>query len=72
MLCGHVHGGGIRVPVIGSIFVPSIYGRRFDQGVFAENGTAMVVSRGVSGKEPIRIRCNPQVLRITLTKKKED
>jgi predicted MPP superfamily phosphohydrolase len=71
MLCGHVHGGGIRVPVIGSIFIPSIYGRRFDQGVFEENGTAMVVSRGISGKEPIRIRCNPQVLRIMLTKKAE-
>jgi predicted MPP superfamily phosphohydrolase len=71
MLCGHVHGGGIRVPVIGSIFVPSIYGRRFDQGVFEENGATMVVSRGVSGKEPIRIRCNPQVIRIRLTKKTE-
>jgi predicted MPP superfamily phosphohydrolase len=68
MLCGHVHGGGIRVPMIGSIFVPSVYGRRFDQGVFAENGLTMVVSRGVSGKEPIRIRCNPQVIRLTLTR----
>jgi uncharacterized protein len=67
MLCGHVHGGAIRVPLIGSIFVPSVYGRRFDQGVFEENGTAMVVSRGVSGKEPLRFRCNPQAIRITLT-----
>lgn len=66
MLCGHVHGGGIRVPVIGSIFVPSVYGRRFDQGAFAAGGTAMVVSRGVSGKEPLRIRCHPQAIRITL------
>ncbi len=66
MLCGHVHGGAIRVPLIGSIFVPSIHGRRFDQGVFEENDSVMVVSRGVSGKEPIRIRCNPQVVRITL------
>jgi|SRR5579883_86021 len=63
---GHVHGGGIRVPLIGSIFVPSIYGRRFDQGVFEENGTVMAVNRGVSGKEPIRILCNPQVFRVTL------
>ena len=67
MFCGHVHGGAIRVPVIGSIFVPSIYGRRFDQGVFEENGTVMAVNRGVSGKEPIRIRCHPQVYRVTLT-----
>jgi predicted MPP superfamily phosphohydrolase len=66
MLCGHVHGGGIRVPLVGSIFVPSVYARRFDQGVFERGGTAMVVSRGVSGKEPLRIRCNPQAVRITL------
>lgn len=66
MFCGHVHGGGIRVPIVGSIFVPSIYGRRFDYGVFKENGTVMAVSRGVSGKEPLRIRCHPQVFRVTL------
>jgi uncharacterized protein len=67
MLCGHVHGGGIRVPLIGPIFIPSVYGRRFDSGVFEEKGTTMVVSRGLSGKEPLRIRCNPQVIRLTLS-----
>jgi len=66
MLCGHVHGGAIRLPVVGSIFVPSIYGRRFDQGVFEREGTTMVVNRGLSGREPIRFRCNPQVLRVRL------
>lgn len=69
MLCGHVHGGAIRVPLIGSIFVPSVFGRRFDMGVFAKAETAMVVSRGVSGKEPLRFRCNPQAIRVTLTRK---
>jgi predicted MPP superfamily phosphohydrolase len=69
VLCGHVHGGAIRVPVVGSIFIPSVYGRRFDTGVFEENGTAMVVSRGVSGKEPIRFRCNPQAIRLTLKRR---
>src|SRR5262249_34999083 len=38
MFCGHVHGGGIRVPLVGSIFVPSVYGRRFDHGVFETAG----------------------------------
>jgi predicted MPP superfamily phosphohydrolase len=66
MFCGHVHGGGIRVPFITSIFVPSLYGRRFDCGVFEEHGTVMAVNRGVSGKEPIRIRCHPQAFRVTL------
>jgi predicted MPP superfamily phosphohydrolase len=67
VVAGHVHGGQIRVPIIGSIFCPSIYGRRFDQGVFEKEKTTMVVSRGLSGKEPIRFRCPAQVIRITLT-----
>ena len=71
MLSGHVHGGGIRLPVIGSIFVPSVYGRRFDYGVFERNGTAMLVNRGISGKEPLRIRCNPQAMRLTLKRQNE-
>ncbi len=66
ILCGHVHGGQIRLPIIGSIFVPSIYGRRYDMGVFENNGTVMVVGRGLSGKEPLRFRCNPQVIRMVL------
>ena len=54
------------MPLIGSIFIPSKYGRRFDIGVFEENGTVMAVNRGVSGKEPLRFRCHPQALRVTL------
>jgi predicted MPP superfamily phosphohydrolase len=67
MLCGHVHGGQFRVPVVGSIFVPSVYGRRFDTGVFGGGGLVAAVGRGLSGKEPLRFRCRPQVVRLTLT-----
>jgi predicted MPP superfamily phosphohydrolase len=67
ILCGHVHGGQIRLPVVGSIFVPSVYGRRFDMGVFEGGPTVMAVGRGLAGKEPLRFRCKPQVLRLTLT-----
>ncbi|CAN5263524.1 hypothetical protein BH11PLA2_BH11PLA2_32300 [soil metagenome] len=66
MLCGHVHGGQIRLPVIGSIFVPSVHSRKYDQGVFQRAETTMVVTRGLSGKEPLRFRCPAQVIRITL------
>lgn len=72
MLCGHVHGGSIRLPIIGSIFVPSIYGRRFDNGVFEQRGTVMIVNRGLSGREPIRFRCNPQVIQMKLVRRGKD
>jgi predicted MPP superfamily phosphohydrolase len=66
MLSGHVHGGQIRLPVFGSIFVPSWYSRKYDMGVFHEPPTVLHVSRGLSGKEPLRFRCHPQVVRIVL------
>ncbi len=67
LLCGHTHGGAIRVPLIGPIFIPCRTGRRYDTGVFEKYRTAMVVGRGLSGREPIRINCDPQVIYLTLT-----
>jgi len=66
MLSGHVHGGQIRLPWIGSILVPSRYGRRYDCGTFAEAPTLLHVSRGVSGEHPLRYHCKPEVTLLTL------
>jgi uncharacterized protein len=66
MLSGHVHGGQIRFPVFGSILVPSVYGRRYDCGVFHEPPTVLHVSRGLSGDVPVRYRCLPEVTLLTL------
>src|SRR5262249_51531929 len=41
MLSGHVHGGQVRLPMVGSVFVPSRYGRRYDTGVFDESPTVL-------------------------------
>ena len=67
MLSGHNHGGQIRLPIIGSMFVPSKFSRRYDMGTFHEPPTVLHVNRGLSGKEPIRFRCAPQVSRLILT-----
>jgi predicted MPP superfamily phosphohydrolase len=69
MLSGHAHGGQVRLPLFGSIFVPCQTGRRYDTGTFHEPPTLLHVNRGLSGKEPIRFRCNPQVTRIVLMAK---
>jgi predicted MPP superfamily phosphohydrolase len=66
MLCGHVHGGQIRLPMLGSVVVPSQYGRRYDGGVFHEPPTVLHVSRGLGGEHPLRFNCRPEITRLTL------
>jgi predicted MPP superfamily phosphohydrolase len=66
MLAGHVHGGQVRLALVGSVFVPSRYGRRYDCGVFAAGPTVMSVSRGLAGGEPLRYNCKPEVTWIKL------
>jgi predicted MPP superfamily phosphohydrolase len=66
MLAGHNHGGQIRLPLIGSILVPSRFSRRYDCGTFFEPPTLLHVSRGLGGQHPLRYNCRPEVTRITL------
>ena len=59
---GHCHAGQARIPVLGSIIVPSIYGRRFDHGHFVVNGTHLFVVSGVgAANPPLRVFCQPDV-----------
>ncbi len=61
LLCGHTHGGQIRLPFVGPIISPSWYGARYASGVFARDCTLMHVSRGISGVHPFRWGCIPEV-----------
>jgi predicted MPP superfamily phosphohydrolase len=67
LLCGHNHGGQIRVPVFGPLFMPSIYSRRFDRGFFRRRATLMYVNEGVGGEHPLRFGCPPEVSHFILT-----
>ena len=66
VLAGHVHGGQIRLPLVGSIFVPSKYSRRYDGGTFHEGPTVMHVSRGLAGEVPLRYNCRPEATLVVL------
>jgi uncharacterized protein len=68
MLSGHNHGGQIRLPLFGSLFVPSRYSRRYDCGLFWKPPTLLYVNRGLAGKEPIRVNCRPEITRFVLRK----
>jgi uncharacterized protein len=60
MLSGHNHGGQIRLPLVGSVFMPSRYSRRLDRGFFRRGRTLLYVSEGVAGKHPVRYGCLPE------------
>ena len=66
MLSGHNHGGQIRLPLFGSLFVPSMYSRKYDCGLFWEPPTLLHVNRGLAGREPLRYNCRPEVTRLVL------
>lgn len=66
MFSGHNHGGQIRLPLVGAVFVPSRYSRRFDRGFFRSNGTLLYVNEGIAGKHPVRYGCPPEITRFVL------
>ena len=66
MLCGHNHGGQVRLPLIGPILMPSRYSRRFDRGFFKRGRTLMYVSQGLGAKHPVRWNCPPEVTQFVL------
>jgi uncharacterized protein len=67
MLAGHTHGGQIRFPLIGPILAPSRHGVRYASGTFYRAPTLMHVSRGISGLQPIRWNCPPELAKLVLT-----
>ena len=66
MLAGHNHGGQIRLPLFGPVYSPSAYGAHYASGVFWEKPTLLYVSRGISGRHPLRLNCPPELTRLTL------
>ena len=67
-LAGHTHGGQLRFPVLGPIACPSRYGTRYACGVFRHGDTVMHVTRGVSGKTPLRWNCPPEIALLELVR----
>jgi predicted MPP superfamily phosphohydrolase len=66
VLAGHNHGGQIRLPAMGPVFMPSRYSRRFDRGFFRRGRTLMYVTEGIAGAHPARYGCPPEVCRFVL------
>jgi predicted MPP superfamily phosphohydrolase len=66
MLAGHNHGGQVVLPVIGPVYSPSLSGCRYSGGTHWAAPTLLHVSRGLSGRHPLRINCRPEIARLIL------
>jgi hypothetical protein len=69
-VCGHTHGGQVRLPFVGPIFTSSQLGRRFVMGLYKLGRTTLYVSRGIGleglSAPRVRFMCPPEMTLITI------
>ena len=69
-VCGHTHGGQVRLPLVGPILTSSQLGRRFVMGLYKLGRTTLFVSRGIGleglSAPRVRFMCPPEVTLITI------
>lgn len=74
-LCGHTHGGQIRLPIIGALHTSSAWWKRFEMGRYQLDGMTLYVSRGIGleGMSAPRARflAPPEVTLFTLEGERE-
>ena len=61
VLAGHLHGGQIRVQLLGSVC-----GGRYEAGTFQRGNAVMHVSRGLGQIAPLRFGCPPEITKLVL------
>lgn len=68
VLAGHAHGGQVRIPFIGGLIAPhqGIF-PKYTEGLYTDENTSMIVSRGLGNSIiPIRINNSPELVIIKL------
>jgi len=66
-LCGHTHGGQVRLPLIGAPVVPSCFGQKYAGGLVRAPSTWVYVNRGLGLiPPPVRVNCRPEVTLLRL------
>lgn len=73
VVSGHVHGGIIRLPLLGGVISPQYhFFPKYDGGEYKENDSTMILSRGL-GSHTIKLRFHnrPELVMITLKGKND-
>jgi len=66
-LCGHTHGGQIRIPFLWPMLVPSAYGARYAYGHIVEDNRHMIVSGGLgTSVVPLRLGVPPEIVHVEI------
>jgi predicted MPP superfamily phosphohydrolase len=69
-LCGHTHGGQIRLPFYGALATSSRWGKRYEMGPYQENMSTLYVSRGLGmeglGAPRARFLASPEIVMWTV------
>lgn len=69
-MCGHTHGGQMRLPLIGAVFSSSHLGNQFIMGRYELGTTTLYTSRGVGleglGAPRARFLCPPEIILWTI------
>ncbi len=70
-LCGHTHGGQIRLPVYGALITSSKLGKRYEMGRYRIGSMVLYVTRGIGlegGSAPrARLMCPPEITLWTIS-----
>jgi predicted MPP superfamily phosphohydrolase len=68
-LCGHTHGGQVRLPLLGSPIIPSFFGQKYASGLVHNPHTTVYVNRGIGLITPaVRFNCPPEITLFHLSK----
>lgn len=72
ILSGHTHGGVVRLPFLGGVFsnTGTLF-PKYDAGLFQENGSTMIISRGLGDARLPRFYNRPEVVCVTLRRQPE-
>ncbi len=66
LLCGHSHGGQLRLPLIGTPFAP-VKDHRYVEGLRPWDDRLIHVTRGIGNLLGLRFNCRPQISLLILT-----